>query len=102
MSTEIKKEIAHILFIDIVGYSKLSINEQRAAIDELNEVVRASDQFQKADASGRLIKLSTGDGMRLVFYTSPEAPAQCAIEISRALKEHPRLQLRMGIHSGPV
>src|SRR4029453_289092 len=82
--------------------SKLSINEQRAAIDELNEVVRASDQFQKAEASGRLIKIPTGDGMALVFYTSPEAPVQCAIEISRALKEHPHLQLRMGVHSGPV
>ena len=106
MSTEIKKEIAleiaHILFIDIVGYSKLSINEQRAAVDELNEVVRASEQLQKAEASDRLIKIPTGDGMALVFYTSPEAPAQCAIEISRALKEHPRLQLRMGVHSGPV
>jgi TolB-like protein/Tfp pilus assembly protein PilF len=106
MSTEIKKEIqleiAHVLFIDIVGYSKLSINEQRAAVDELNEVVRASEQFQKAEAAGRLIKIPTGDGMALVFYTSPEAPAQCAVEISRALKEHPRLQLRMGIHSGPV
>ncbi len=106
MSTEVKKqiqlEIAHVLFIDIVGYSKRSINEQHAAIDELNEVVRNSDQFQKADASDRLIKIPTGDGMALVFYTSPEAPAQCAIEISRALKEHQRLQLRMGVHSGPV
>src|SRR5256712_1508466 len=106
MSAEIKKEIqleiAHVLFIDIVGYSKLSINEQRAAIDELNEVVRASEQFQKAEASDRLIKIPTGDGMALVFYTSPEAPAQCAIEVSRILKEHPRLQLRMGVHSGPV
>jgi len=106
MSTEIKKEIAleiaHILFIDTVGYSKLSINEQGAAIDELNEVVRASVEFQKAKASGRLIKIPTGDGMALVFYTSPEAPAQCAIEINGALKEHPRLQLRMGVHSGPV
>ena len=106
MPAEIKKEIqleiAHVLFIDIVGYSKLSINEQRAAIDELNEVVRASEQFQKAEASDRLIKIPTGDGMALVFYTSPEAPAQCAIEISRVLKEHPRLQLRMGVHSGPV
>src|ERR1700732_2773699 len=106
MSTEIKKkielEIAHILFIDTVGYSKLSINEQRAAVDELNEVVRASEQFQKAEAAGRLIKIPTGDGMVLVFYTSPEAPAQCAVEISGALKEHPRLQLRMGVHSGPV
>src|ERR1700758_2480291 len=106
MSAEPKKdiqlEIAHVLFIDIVGYSKLSINEQRAAIDELNEVVRGSEQFQKAEASDRLIKIPTGDGMALVFYTSPEAPAQCGIEISRVLKEHPRLQLRMGVHSGPV
>ncbi len=102
MSAEIRKEIqleiAHVLFIDIVGYSKLSINEQRAAVDELNEVVRASEQFQKAEAAARLIKIPTG----VVFYTSPEAPAQCAVEISRAVKEHPRLQLRMGIHSGPV
>src|SRR5437773_7568499 len=106
MSAEVKKEvqleIAHVLFIDIVGYSKLSINEKRAAVDELNEVVRASKQFQNAEAAGRLIKLPTGDGMALVFYTSPEAPAQCAIEISGALNEHPLLQLRMGVHSGPV
>src|SRR5437899_3848726 len=106
MSAEIQKEIqleiAHVLFIDIVGYSKLSINEQRAAVDELNEVVRASEQFQKAEAAARLIKIPTGDGMVLVFYTSPEAPAHSAVEISRAVKEHPRLQLRMGIHSGPV
>ena len=106
MAAEIKKEIeleiAHVLFIDIVGYSKLSINEQRAVVDELNEVVRSSDQYQKAEAADRLIKIPTGDGMALVFYTSPEASAQCAIEISRALKGHPRLQLRMGVHSGPV
>jgi TolB-like protein/class 3 adenylate cyclase/Tfp pilus assembly protein PilF len=106
MASEIKKEIqleiAHVLFIDIVGYSKLSINEQRAAVDELTKVVRSSDQYQKAEAAARLIKISTGDGMALVFYTSPEAPAHCAVEISRARKDHPRLQLRMGIHSGPV
>jgi len=106
MSAEIKKEIqleiAHVLFIDIVGYSKFSINEQGAAVDELTKVVRSSDQYQKAEAAGRLIKIPTGDGMGLVFYTSPEAPAQCAVEISRVLKEHPRLQLRMGVHSGPV
>ena len=106
MSAEIKKEIqleiAHVLFIDIVGYSKLSINEQNAAVDELTQIVRATEQFRRADASERLIKIATGDGMALVFYTSPEAPVQCAVEISRALKEHPRLQLRMGIHSGPV
>ena len=106
MSAEAKKEIqleiAHVLFIDIVGYSKLSINEQRAAVDELTQVVRSSDQYQKAEAGGRLIKIPTGDGMALVFYTSPEAPVHCAVEISRALKAHPRLQLRMGVHSGPV
>jgi TolB-like protein/class 3 adenylate cyclase/Tfp pilus assembly protein PilF len=99
---EIQLEIAHVLFIDIVDYSKLSINDQHAAVEELNQVVRASEQFQKAEAASRLLKIATGDGMALVFYTSPEAPAQCAIEISGALKEHPRLQLRMGVHSGPV
>ena len=106
MSAEIKKEIqleiAHVLFIDIVGYSKLSINEQHAAVEELNRIVRASEQFQRAETASRLLKIPTGDGMALVFYTTPEAPAQCAVEISRALKEYPRLQLRMGIHSGPV
>ena len=106
MSVEIKKEIqleiAHVLFIDIVGYSKLSIDDQHAAIEELTKIVRASEQFQRAEAANRLIRIPTGDGMVLVFYTNPEAPAQCAVEISCALKEHPRLQLRMGIHSGPV
>jgi len=106
MPAEIKKEIqleiAHVLFVDIVGYSKVSINEQRAVIDELNEVVRASEQFQKAEVEARLIKIPTGDGMALVFYKSPEEPVKCALEISRTLKEHPRLQLRMGVHSGPV
>src|ERR1700720_2178653 len=106
MASEIKKEIqleiAHVLFIDIVGYSKLSINEQRDAIDELNQVVRTSERFQNAEAASRLIKIPTGDGMALVFYKSPEEPVECALEISRALKEHPKLQLRMGVHSGPV
>src|SRR6478736_5798175 len=92
---EIALEIAHVLFIDIVGYSKLSVNDQHAAIEELNQIVRASGQFQKAEAAGRLLKIPTGDGMALVFYASPEGPAQCAVEISGALKEHPRLQLRM-------
>jgi TolB-like protein/class 3 adenylate cyclase/Flp pilus assembly protein TadD len=102
-SSDVKFEIGHVLFIDIVGYSKLSINQQRAVVDELTEIVRRSDQFQKAEAAERLIKIPTGDGMALVFYTSPEAPAQCAVEISRVLKGHPRrLRLRMGIHSGPV
>jgi class 3 adenylate cyclase len=99
---EIELEIAHVLFIDIVGYSKLSINEQRAAIDELTQVVRASKQVHNAEAAARLIKIPTGDGMALVFYKSPEEPVKCALEICRALKEHPKLQLRMGVHSGPV
>src|SRR5437016_1435084 len=106
MADEVKKEIqleiAHVLFIDIVGYSKLSISDQHAAVEELTRIVRASEQFQRAEAASRLTRIPTGDGMALAFYTSPEAPAQCAVEISRALKEHPRLQLRMGIHSGPV
>src|SRR5256885_424239 len=106
MSAEVKKEIqleiAHVLFIDIVGYSKLSINEQRAAVDELTQIVRETGEFKKADASQRLIKIATGDGMALVFYNTPEAPVRCAIEVTRALKDTPRLRLRMGIHSGPV
>ncbi|PYM01304.1 MAG: hypothetical protein DMF13_08205, partial [Verrucomicrobia bacterium] len=93
---EIALEIAHVLFIDIIGYSKLSINDQHAAVEELNQLVRSSEQFQQAEAAGRLLKIATGDGMALVFYTSPEAPAHCAVEISRARKEHLRLQLRMG------
>ena len=99
---EIELEIAHVLFLDIVGYSKLSVNEQHARIEELNEIVRLSDQFRKAEAASRILKIPTGDGMALVFYKSPEEPAQCAFEISRALKDNERLQIRMGIHSGPV
>jgi len=99
---EIQLEIVHVLFIDIVGYSKLSINEQRSAVDELTQIVRATEQFQKAEASERLIKIATGDGVALVFYTSPEAPVRCGVELSRALKDHPRLRVRMGMHSGPV
>jgi len=99
---EIELEIAHVLFIDIVGYSKLSVNEQHARIEELNEIVRLSEQFRKAEAAKRILKIPTGDGMALVFYKSPEEPAQCAFEVSRALKDNPRLQIRMGIHSGPI
>src|SRR5947208_4181043 len=106
MSAEVKKEIqleiAHVLFLDIVGYSKLSVNEQHGRVDELNGIVRLSEQFQKAEAANRILKIPTGDGMALVFYKSPEEPAQCAFEISRALKDNQRLQVRMGIHSGPV
>ena len=99
---EIALEIAHVLFIDVVGYSKLSINQQQATVDELTQIVRSGEQFQKADAADGLIKIPSGDGMALVFYTSPEAPVRCAIEISRALKDHPSLRVRMGIHSGPA
>jgi TolB-like protein/Tfp pilus assembly protein PilF len=102
MATEIQLEIGHVLFIDIVGYSRLSIDDQHAAVEKLNGVVRASEQFQRAEAGDRLLKIPTGDGMALIFYTSPEAPVQCAVEISRSLKQHSRLLLRMGIHSGPV
>src|SRR5438132_2879051 len=106
MAAEVKKEIqleiAHVLFTDIVGYSKLPINQQRALVQRLNEVVRGTDEFQAAGTAGRLITIPTGDGIALVFYDSPETPAECALEISRALKKHPELQLRMGIHSGPV
>src|SRR5215813_13177705 len=106
MAAEVKKEIqleiAHVLFTDIVGYSKLPINQQRAVVERLNEIVRRTDAFQAAETAGRLITIPTGDGVTLVFYHSPEAPVECALEISRALKKHPELQLRMGVHSGPV
>src|SRR5437870_3250075 len=94
-------EIAHVLFVDIVGYSKLLLNEQSEILDELNEVVRSTEQVKLAQNAGALLRLPTGDGVALIFRSSPEAPAQCALEIARALKNHPKLQLRMGIHSGP-
>jgi adenylate cyclase len=95
-------QIGHVLFIDIVGYSKLRVNEQSGLLRELNELVSGTREFREAEAEGKLIRLPTGDGMALVFRTDPEAPAQCALEIARALKEHPRIALRMGIHSGPI
>src|SRR5262249_56208795 len=98
---EIQLEIAHVLFTDIVGYSKLPINQQRALVERLNEIVRGTDEFQAAETAGRLMTIPTGDGITLVFFDSPETPAECALEISRALKKHPELPLRMGIHSGP-
>jgi TolB-like protein/class 3 adenylate cyclase/cytochrome c-type biogenesis protein CcmH/NrfG len=101
--TKLRLEIAHVLFIDIVGYSKLRISQQSELLRELNEIVSGTQEFRTADNEGKLIRLPTGDGMALVFRTSPEAPAQCALEISQALKEHhPDIHLRMGIHSGPV
>ena len=106
MSAEVKKqielEIAYVLFIDIVGYSKLLIDQQRRSLEVLNEIVRGTEQFRKAEASHRLITIPTGDGMALVFYNTPEAPVECALEISRAVREHPELRLRMGVHSGAV
>ena len=99
---EIQLEIGHVLFVDIVGYSKLLINEQRALLDTLNQIIRNTDEFRSAETAGRLIKIPTGDGMALVFHNSPESAVECALEISRVLKEHPQLQLRMGVHSGPI
>jgi TolB-like protein/Flp pilus assembly protein TadD/class 3 adenylate cyclase len=98
----LRLEIGHVLFIDVVGYSKLLINEQSELLSELNDVVRATEHFRSAEAEGKLVRLPTGDGMALVFHHSPEEPVRCALEISQALKEHPKLRVRMGIHSGPV
>lgn len=95
-------EIGHVLFMDIVGYSKLLINEQSEVLRRLNEIVRATAQVCATENEGKLIRLPTGDGMALVFRSSPEGPARCALEISKALKSHPEIPLRMGIHSGPV
>src|SRR5438045_6285527 len=106
MSPEVKKEIqleiGHVLFIDIVSYSKLLITEQSEQLQTLKQIVRGTEQFHLAKAEGKLLGLPTGDGGALVFRTSPEAPVLCAIEISRELKRHPELQVRMGIHSGPA
>lgn len=106
MSAEVKKEIhleiAHVLFMDVVGYSKLLVNEQREMLQQLNEVVRGAPQFRKSSAAGKLISIPTGDGMALAFFQSPEEPVHCAMEIGKALKNYPQLRLRMGVHSGPV
>src|SRR5437773_2212479 len=101
-SPDAKFEIGHVLFIDIVGYSKLLINEKSEQIRTLKEIVRGTEQFRLAQAEGKLLRLPTGDGGALVFRTNPEAPVLCALEISKALKDHPELRVRMGIHSGPV
>src|SRR6184192_480888 len=101
-SSDVKFEIGHVLFLDIVGYSKLLINEQSEQIQKLREIVRGTEQVRLAEAEGKLLRLPTGDGGALVFRSSPEAPALCALEIGKELKNHPELQVRMGIHSGPV
>ncbi|HWY50895.1 MAG TPA: FlgO family outer membrane protein [Chthoniobacterales bacterium] len=106
MSTELEPdlqlEIAHVLFVDIVGYSKLLINEQRGSLDELNQVFRNTDAFRIAEATEKLICLPTGDGMALAFTSTPDAPVRCALQASKALLNHPELKIRMGVHSGPV
>jgi TolB-like protein/Tfp pilus assembly protein PilF len=101
-SSDVKFEIGHVLFIDIVGYSKLLITEQSEQLQTLKQIVRQTEQFRLAEAEGKLLRLPTGDGGALVFHSSPEAPVLCALEISKALKDHPELRVRMGIHSGPV
>jgi adenylate cyclase len=101
-SSDVKFEIGHVLFIDIVGYSKLLINEQSEQIQTLRKIVRGTEQFRLAEAEGKLVRLPTGDGAALVFRTNVEAPALCALEISKELKNHSDLHVRMGIHSGPV
>src|SRR5881398_3439610 len=95
-------EIAHVLLIDVVGYSKLLVNEQIELLQDLNQIVRSTECFRTAEKTGKLIRVSTGDGMALLFFHSPEEPVRCALEISRTLQEHPHIQLRMGVHSGPV
>src|SRR5439155_16126906 len=101
-SPDVKFEIGHVLFIDIVGYSKLLITEQSAQLQTLKEIVRGTEQVRLAEAAGKLLRLPTGDGGALVFRTSPDAPVLCAMEIAKALKDYPKLRVRMGIHSGPV
>jgi class 3 adenylate cyclase len=101
-SSNVKFEIGHVLFTDIVGYSKLLITEQSEQIQKLREIVRGTEQFRVAKSEGKLLGLPTGDGGALVFRNSPEAPVLCAFEISKELKSHPELRVRMGVHSGPV
>src|ERR1700716_3382391 len=102
LSPDVKFEIGHVLFVDIVGYSKLLINEQSGQIQKLKQIIRGTEQVRLAEAEGKLLRLPTGDGGALVFRNTPEAPVLCAIEIARALKSYPQLCVRMGIHSGPV
>src|ERR1700758_207611 len=101
-SSELKFDIGHVLFIDIVGYSKFLINQQSDQLEVLRKIVRATEQVRTVEAQGKLLRLPTGDGGALVFRTTPEAPVLCAMEIAKALKNCPELRVRMGIHSGPV
>ena len=102
ITKEIQLEIAHLLLIDLVGYSKLLVDDQIEVVQELNRIVRSTECFQTAEKNGKLIRVPTGDGMALLFSRSPEEPVQCALEISKALKSSPQIQVRMGVHSGPV
>jgi TolB-like protein/Flp pilus assembly protein TadD len=97
-----KVEIAHVLAMDIVEYSTLLITEQTRVMGELRNIVKSSERFRRAEAHGKLVRIPTGDGMALVFFSEPDAPIECATEISAALKSHPEIRVRMGIHSGPV
>ena len=99
---DFRLEIAHVLFMDIVGFSKSLINEQSEMLRQLNQIVRATTQVRAAEAAGKLIRLPTGDGMALAFFTTPDAPLRCAVEIAEVLKDYPSLPVRMGINSGPV
>jgi TolB-like protein/Tfp pilus assembly protein PilF len=99
---ELELEVAHLLLIDVVGYSKLLVNEQIELIQKLNQIVRAGECFRRAEAGGKLIRLPTGDGMALLFFNSPEQPVNCALEITKELQSHPEIKIRMGVHSGPV
>jgi TolB-like protein/class 3 adenylate cyclase/cytochrome c-type biogenesis protein CcmH/NrfG len=102
LEPDLQLEIAHVLFVDIVGYSKLLINEQRESLRELNQIFRNTDAFHVAESADKLICLPTGDGMALAFTSTPDAPVRCAIQASKALRQHPELKIRMGVHSGPV
>lgn len=102
LAPDLQLEIAHLLLLDVVGYSKLLVEEQVSLVQELTRIVRATESFRSAAQRGKLIRVPTGDGMALAFFSSPEEPARCALEISKALQDHPQILLRMGVHSGPV
>src|SRR2546423_15369961 len=99
---DLELEIAHLLLIDVVGYSKLLVNDQVESLQQLNRIVRGTDCFRAAEAKDKLIRLPTGDGMALLFFENFEQPARCALEIAQALQTNPEIQARMGIHSGPI
>jgi TolB-like protein/Tfp pilus assembly protein PilF len=102
LEPDLQLEIAHLLLIDVVGYSKLLVNEQIEFLQQLNQIVRGTQSFRTAETNDKLIRVPTGDGMALLFFRSPEEPARCALEISKALKDSPHIQVRMGVHNGPI